>query len=148
MRQQYKLGQYFRRRYGKIIGEKYSSNDIYVHSTDYDRTIMSAQANLAGLYHPSKDSLWNDTILWRPIPVHTIPPKYDHAMFGPHADCPDFDKEFKKYENECPEVQRIYSENKELFLYWSKMSGGNITTINDVASLFRTFNIENLHGKK
>lgn len=34
---QYKLGQYLRRRYDKLLGEKYSPKKIYVQSSDFDR---------------------------------------------------------------------------------------------------------------
>lgn len=68
-RQQFKLGQYFRRRYQKILDAKYSPNNVYIQSTDFDRTLMSAQANLAGLFPPMhKDEKWNDELLWQPIP--------------------------------------------------------------------------------
>lgn len=46
--QLYRLGKYLRKRYNKLIGDKYSPNKLYVRSTDYDRTLMSGQANLAG----------------------------------------------------------------------------------------------------
>lgn len=37
IRQQYRLGQYFRRRYGKILDVKYSPNNVHIQSTDFDR---------------------------------------------------------------------------------------------------------------
>ncbi len=47
---------------------------IHVRSTDVDRTLMSAQAMLAGLYYPpSEDQVWRAGLPWFPIPIHTEP---------------------------------------------------------------------------
>lgn len=61
--QLYNLGIYFCRRYGKILGEEYSQDEVYIRSTDHDRSIISALANLTGLYELTV------------IPVHTLPDK-------------------------------------------------------------------------
>ena len=46
---------------------------IFIRSTDCDRTLMSAEANLAGLYPPEGQQMFNPNISWQPIPVHTVP---------------------------------------------------------------------------
>lgn len=50
-----------------------SSLQVYVRSTDFDRTLMSAEANLAGLFPPNGMQRFNPNISWQPIPVHTVP---------------------------------------------------------------------------
>ena len=66
-----------------------SETDIYVRSTDVDRTLMSALSNLAGLYPPKGSQVWNPDLLWQPIPVHTRP-LADDALLSSHAECPRF----------------------------------------------------------
>ena len=48
-------------------------------STDFDRTLMSAYSNLAGLFPPNGSEVWNDNLQWQPIPVHTVPQDRDHV---------------------------------------------------------------------
>lgn len=140
------MGKYFYRRYNKLLGNKYSPKDVYIQSTDVDRTLMSAQANLAGLFFPGDEEKWNQNILWQPIPVHTQPNTWDHILSGGRY-CAKYNKLFKKYMKESPEVQRIYSEYKELLAYWSEMSGTNIKTTEDVYYLYSTLTIERDQNK-
>uniref|UniRef100_A0A803SX77 acid phosphatase n=1 Tax=Anolis carolinensis TaxID=28377 RepID=A0A803SX77_ANOCA len=79
IQQHYSLGQYIRKTYSKLLSEEYKRKEIYVYSTDYDRTIMSAQANLAGLFPPVGKQIWNNKLLWQPIPVHTMPQSQEKA---------------------------------------------------------------------
>ncbi|XP_031616331.1 lysosomal acid phosphatase-like [Contarinia nasturtii] len=145
-RQQFKLGQYFRRRYHKLLGDKYSPKRVYVHSTDKDRILMSALANLAGLFPPHAEEKWHDDIAWQPIPVHTIPLNLDYAMRGP-GDCPRYSAALEKYKNESAELQRIFNENKQDILFWSNMCGSNLTTIDDLWHIYEVLFFQSLHNK-
>lgn len=147
-RQQFRLGQYLRRRYNELIGEKYSPEKVYIRSTDFDRTIMSALANLAGLYQPTSSEVWNELIpTWQPIPVHVAELKSDYTLYGPGKNCPKFEVGFNKYLEESPDVQRILNKYRAWFSYWSKMCGSEIKTIGDVSLLYNTLCIENWHNK-
>lgn len=111
-----------------------------------DRTIMSAQVNLAALFNPTESEIWNEEIQWQPIPVHMVPQNLDTVLFV-GKDCPRFKVLFAKYANESSEMARIYSENVDLFAYWSKMCGSPIKTIDDVYKLYKTLYIESVHNK-
>uniref|UniRef100_A0A452HPV2 acid phosphatase n=1 Tax=Gopherus agassizii TaxID=38772 RepID=A0A452HPV2_9SAUR len=80
MQQQYELGQYTRKRYSNFLNATYNRHEIFIQSTDYDRTIMSTQVYLAGLFPPVGNQIWNPQILWQPIPVHTVPVSEDHSI--------------------------------------------------------------------
>lgn len=135
-----------RRRYDKLLGTKYSPNKLYVRSSDYDRTIMSAQANLAGMFPPTEDEIWNDEIPWQPIPVHVVPLNSEYIL-GLGRECPKFEEMFAKHMNESPEIKRIYSQYADHFLLWTKESGANITTFTEAKQLYKTLHIEALHNK-
>jgi hypothetical protein len=71
MRQTHQYGKFLRTHYANFLTERYDRGKVIVHSTDYDRTLMSAQSVLSGLFQPSGDQVWNDEIKWQPVPVHT-----------------------------------------------------------------------------
>ena len=78
---EYELGKWAHQHYRDLIaGEPYRHDRIRVDSSDVDRTLMSAEPFLAGLYPPSEREMWNnDGIRWQPIPVHTVPRSSDNV---------------------------------------------------------------------
>ncbi|XP_036705448.1 prostatic acid phosphatase isoform X4 [Balaenoptera musculus] len=102
MEQHYELGQYIRKRYEKFLNKSYRHEQVYVRSTDIDRTLMSAMTNLAALFPPEGISVWNPSLLWQPIPVHTVPVSEDR----------DFIEILPKFTG---------YHNQDLFGIWSKV---------------------------
>ncbi|KER23127.1 hypothetical protein T265_08935 [Opisthorchis viverrini] len=70
--QGFKLGMWLRQKYDFYLKQQYNASDFYMRSTDYDRTLMSAQAVAAGLYPQKSSPLESYGIQWKPIPVHTV----------------------------------------------------------------------------
>ncbi|CAH2016653.1 unnamed protein product [Acanthoscelides obtectus] len=93
--QQKELGQWLRQRYDNFLPKEYSEKDIYVRSTDVDRTLMSAEANLAGLYPPTSSQMWDTNLKWQPIPVHTMPEREDALLAGKKP-CAQYEMLLKK----------------------------------------------------
>ncbi len=77
--QSYRLGVYFRTRYGSLLNSKYNRSEIYVRSTDFDRALMSAQSNLAALYPLPKKS--ESKVPFQPVPIHTVPITQDFVCY-------------------------------------------------------------------
>ncbi len=81
--QHHRLGAFFRNRYDSILSSTYHPAEIYVRSTDYDRTLMSAQSNLIGLYPLLNVSA--DKVPVQPIPIHTKPMTEDFVSDLEHS---------------------------------------------------------------
>ena len=139
MRQHFLLGAQLRQDYiedQQFLSKNYDPREIYVRSTDYNRTIMSALSQLSGLYPlqtgpmvPSDiplnntlppynkinydlATLQNYSILggFQPIPVHTVSDFEDKLLLGEHADiCPINKKWFDEQKN-SQLYQDIYRE--------------------------------------
>ncbi|NXD77026.1 PPAP phosphatase, partial [Halcyon senegalensis] len=92
MQQLFELGQYTRSRYSNFLNSTYNRQEFYIQSTDYDRTIMSAQSYLSGLFPPTSSQIWNPELLWQPIPVHILQKSTDRRLHFPLPDCPRFDE--------------------------------------------------------
>ncbi|XP_039321638.1 testicular acid phosphatase [Saimiri boliviensis] len=88
VRQQLELGRFLRSRYEAFLSPEYRREEVYVRSTDFDRTLESAQANLAGLFPEAAPG--SPEAHWRPIPVHTVPVAEDKLLRFPMRSCPRY----------------------------------------------------------
>ncbi|XP_014393015.1 PREDICTED: prostatic acid phosphatase isoform X3 [Myotis brandtii] len=122
MEQHYELGEYIRKRYGKFLNESYKHQQVYVRSTDIDRTLMSAMTNLAALFPPKGISLWNPNLPWQPIPVHTVPLVEDRLLFLPFKNCPRF-QELERETLKSEEFQKRLQPYKDFMETLPKLSG-------------------------
>lgn len=140
------MGQYMRKRFSNILSKNYSPKESYIRSSGTDRTIMTALAALAGLYFPTKNEIWNDDILWQPIPVHTLPINEDYILIG-ESPCPRFDELFEKFLKESELAREMHAKVAEFYPILSERSGKNISTIFGTFLFFDTLYVENLHNK-
>jgi len=146
--QHYRLGQWLRDRYGngKLINEVYSEEEIHVRSTNTDRVLMSAQANLAGLYPPSGYMQWNPDLLWQPIPVHSVPIESDYLLENNHNACPKL-IELRKEALESDFITSNLDKHRKLLQYLTLNSGRKINSVEEVDWLYDTLSIEQLYNK-
>lgn len=117
---------------------------MYVLSSDYDRTINSANLVLAGLFPPTGNQIWNDDLLWQPIAVHSIPKKMDYLI---HAGACDRYHKARKQLEESAEVRSLKEQHRDLFEFVDKYSGQPILTIERMKDLYETLLAENETNK-
>lgn len=143
--QQYGLGQFLRRRYDHFLTSTYNKTEITIHSTDVDRTLMSAYCNLAGLYPPGKDQRWDANLDWQPIPVHTRPVAEDYVLSF-DAVCPRYNELMAEVKN-SPEAKTFDEEHKELYIMIGNYTGADVSNLFDISDIYDTLYIEKLKNK-
>lgn len=145
--QLFELGAYLRKRYFSLIGNNgsYQRDKIYVQSTDVDRTLMSASLNMAGMFPPADDQVWNENLLWQAVPIHTIPSEFDGVLNG-RRPCPLHDQAYNEY-LASDELKFVMEKHQSLFRYLEKHAGWTkIQSLNQATIVYRALWVESLHG--
>ncbi|XP_029307908.1 lysosomal acid phosphatase [Cottoperca gobio] len=145
MRQHFDLGHFLRKRYKGFLNESYERHEISVRSTDYDRTLMSAEANLAGLYPPAGEQVFTPNLPWQPIPVHTVPQSEERLLSFPLGDCPRYKQLMNETENTegFINVTTTYQDIIELV---RNKTGLNNTNVETIWSVYDTLFCESCHN--
>nr|XP_023016136.1 prostatic acid phosphatase-like [Leptinotarsa decemlineata] len=138
------LGKWLRNRYDGFLPSIYSENDIFIRSTDVDRTLMSAEANLAGLYPPFGNQVWDEVIKWQPIPVHTQPQQED-ILLAAKKPCPKYDRLLKQL-FKSDYFRNISHQNHDLYAYLTRYSGQTVSDLKSIEYLYSTLLIETLNN--
>jgi len=134
---QYNLGQYIRQRYNGYLNATYTPEEIYVQSSDKDRTIMSAMANLAGMF-PSKD------LTEQFVPVHAISPEIDNKIAFTKP-CPRYAQIASDLKTQPSEI--LYNkDHADLFKYLSEHTGLDIISFSNVSDIYDTLFVQTAHN--
>ncbi|KAL4228068.1 mitochondrial acyl carrier protein [Mactra antiquata] len=124
-KQEYELGKFLKERYvdSGFLAPIYQRDEIYVRSTAYDRTLMSANCVLAALFPPIDETqTWNDDIPWQPIPIHTVPVEED-SLLVMNTSCPAFNEAQNEFLQQSPVMNETMAANADLYVYISDNSG-------------------------
>ncbi|KAL3045810.1 hypothetical protein OYC64_013965 [Pagothenia borchgrevinki] len=146
MKQHFELGQFLRNRYKGFLNDSYDRNQIHVRSTDYDRTLMSAESNLAGLYPPAGQQVFNPNMPWQPIPVHTVPKSEERLLNYPLDDCPRYNLLMNETEKTEGFINVTLAYQDIIDLVKNK-TGLNKTNVESVWSVYDTLFCESRHNK-
>ncbi|XP_034502256.1 lysosomal acid phosphatase isoform X2 [Ailuropoda melanoleuca] len=145
MRQHWELGQALRQRYHGFLNTSYHRQEVYVRSTDFDRTLMSAEANLAGLFPPNGMQRFNPNISWQPIPVHTVPIAEDRLLKFPLGPCPRYEQ-LQNETRQTPEYQNESIQNAQFLDMVANETGLTDLTLETVWNVYDTLFCEQTHG--
>ncbi len=140
MRQEYSLGTRLRDKYIetlKLLPKEYKDGSMYVIATDYQRTFVSAECVLMGLYPMGTGPLLNkrDFALphgFQPIQIHTATAE-QQKMIKPEVSDPDtYNKLIEKYSFAQPEWKDKEKAISSDLDRWNKLLGVNMTALIDV----------------
>ena len=125
MRMLYLIGVHIRTKYNNIINKYTSPQELIVYSTDLNRTILSAESQLLGMFPPEKGEIIEEAFKKYSYPPNEIPLEAQSEIdeLG-NVSIPSkiraipinfFHKEKKPYllteENECPRTKYIKQQN-------------------------------------
>ena len=72
-----------RGRYATLVSSHYRREEVFIRSTDRDRTLLSAHANFAAFYNASGTYV--------PVPIHTVPVPDDRLLRYPVTGCQKYE---------------------------------------------------------
>lgn len=152
--QTHQLGIKFRQKYisqWHLLPETYDPKTIYVRSTDTDRTLMSAQTVLLGLYpmgtgpRLQTEKQFALPVGFQPIPIHTQPHDMD-ALLLCHGQPEKMHKLGHKYMSLHSEWQKKQASLAKDIIAWRAATGCKLEGLYSVGRLADTVMIYEKHG--
>ncbi len=155
MNQEYLLGQALRNLYidqTHLLSAQYQAGTIYIQSTDYDRTLMSAESLLAGLYPLGTGPMLAASQpalpqAQQPVPIHIFPLTQQNKII-PDSNPLAYQTLLKNYVFNTPEWIKKENALKAKFPLWSKALGIKINHLYDLKNIADTLYIQKIHGVK
>lgn len=153
MQQEYQLGARLRKSYVNtyhLLPANYTAGTIYVRSSDVDRTLMSAQSFLMGLYPSETGPRLPDSKkpalphFFQPVSIHTVAKAQEDLLIA-WTESPKFKEYLKMYVYPTSEWKQKSAEIAPKFAKWSEATGINITDLYQLKSLGDTLYIDQLY---
>lgn len=135
---QYELGQWLGKRYQSLFAEAYEENKIEILSSNFNRTIRSAEITLRGIFSNMKgsDFEFNEDTL----DIQTIPDEKDHLVKN-NVSCAKLDELYAELMTEEP-----FRMNETLYEHLRNFTQSNICSLEKAFILYDTLRTEVLHN--
>ncbi len=158
MLQEFQLGLKFRKKYieeTKLLSETYNEDEIYVRSTNFNRTVMSAQSVLLGLYSPDTGSmlanLEKPVFLSKeiqPIPINIQDAEYDEIIsFATNSAYKIRNKVlYKKYSYALKSWKEQTFAMQDPLKVWSQKLNMTLANLDDLIKIADTLYVYQNHG--
>ncbi|ERL84546.1 venom acid phosphatase Acph-1 [Dendroctonus ponderosae] len=131
---EYTIGLLLRARYNKFFTDTWNVNYLEARSTNVNRTKMSLELLLAGLYPPKKSQVWSD-LPWQPIPFNYVPTAEDKETL-PWAACATNLNKLLSEITGSPEIVAYGERYSELLEILTEKSGSTATLLSPYSYYF------------
>ncbi|XP_013200568.1 venom acid phosphatase Acph-1 [Amyelois transitella] len=135
----FEMGALLRKRYDQFLGPYYEADNSIVIASDTDLSKMTALLISAGLWPPLEPQIWNETIIWQPVPYTYPHPSTDFLLY--HENCPRYNQEkqriLKAFINEG-----FLTPYRDLFQKIAHMTSTNFSTPQEAYHLNNLFIIQ------
>ncbi|CAH1957982.1 unnamed protein product [Acanthoscelides obtectus] len=143
---EYEVGRQLRERYNEFLGDLYYPEIVDARSSDLDRTKMSLELVLAGLFPPTGFQTWNPKLpAWQPIPCHYLPINQDMELVG--FGCPSYKEELNRV-IASEEVKAEFEKYRHIIDYLAENTGQNYTSFIDTVILHLSLTAQAEFGLK
>lgn len=138
--QEYDLGKRLKTIYidkYKLLPANYNLNDVYVRSSSFDRTLMSAHSVLNGMYYSNCNMM-------QVFAIHSVPIDIDSLLLG-------FEVHKKVILNQAMQTMKVkdlYNRVQSKFSYWSKVTNSPVNSLKDLVVLGDALYIRQQLGKE
>jgi acid phosphatase len=151
MRQELQRGDELRKKYidqYHLLPAHYQNETMYVFATNFDRTLMSADSILLGLYTLGTGPRLSEKIpalplLFQPIPVHTRP--LESEPFIGDADPEKFNQQLTQYLYTQPQWIQKTQDLQTKLAVWNQATGLTLTNLHQLEALADALRIYKIH---
>ncbi|CAI4223880.1 unnamed protein product [Auanema sp. JU1783] len=129
MRQLKNLGQFMRARYATLTKTRFDPSEVYLVTSNVDRTSASAQSFSYGFYPATGADVFESGLPWQPTPIHGSSDGVDDWICrATSINCPKYNDQYAPIANAS--IEENDREYADLFSFLSTVTGiSNFSTV-------------------